>query len=89
MARNIDVAKVLQNYESVDLGQLTILSKGLTEMVARRTKDAIEEFESKLKLLKSGEVSPESLILPPKKPRTGKKKKGEEEVTDAEFETND
>lgn len=89
MARNIDVAKVLQTYELVNLEQVTALSKGLNEMVKRRTESAIEEMETKLKFLKSGDVSPEALIAPPKKPRTGKKKKGEEEVTDAEFETND
>lgn len=90
MARNIDVAKQLSAYELVDLAQLTVLTKGLTEMVERRTTSAIEDCENKLKLLKSGTVSPESLVVPAKRSRTGKKKKGnQEEVTDAELETND
>jgi len=88
MSRNIDVAKLLASYELVDLNQVKALHKGLTEMTDRRTKAAIDEFEQKLKMLKSGEVPAEALNAPAPKKRN-RKKKGEEDgqaIQDAEFE---
>lgn len=83
MSKNINVDAHINRYNETELSDVVKLISGLQELVRTRSAEAITELETKLALLKSGEVPVEAAKIVA--PRT-KKTRGGKEIPQPEAE---